>query len=130
MNKKILLLDGNRFYDVEGFYEEVERVFTKDLPWKPAPNLDAFNDLLYGDFGVYGGRESVVVIWKNIAKSREELGFETTKKYYEYRFAQGTPNPAHWERQLQELLDGTGQTLFEIIVEIIKDHKNIEFREA
>ncbi len=130
MNPKTLVLDGARFSDVEGFYEEVERVFTRDLDWKLAPNLDAFNDILYGGFGVYEGDDLITLIWKNIAKSKEDLGFETTRKYYEHRFALGFPNKAHWELQLQELLAGRGQTLFEIIVEIIADHKNIELREA
>ena len=130
MNPKTLVLDGARFSGVAGFYEEVECLFTKDLHWKPAHNLDAFHDLLYGGFGVYASGEPVVLIWKNSAKSAQDLGFETTRKYYEHRFELGFPNPAHWQKQLQELLAGRGQTFFEIVVEIIKDHSNIELREA
>lgn len=128
MNRKTLVLDGNRFGDVAGFYEEVERVFTKNLDWKPAHNLDAFNDLLYGGFGVYESREQIILRWKNSAKSAADLGFETTRKYYEYRFALGFPNPAHWQKLLQELLAGKGQTLFELIGAIVKDHPNIALK--
>ncbi len=37
---------------MEGFYDEIDRVLTKDLDWKTGHNLNALNDLLRGGFGV------------------------------------------------------------------------------
>ena len=34
MDKKEVSLDGNKFHDIIGFYNGVDRVLTKDLTWK------------------------------------------------------------------------------------------------
>ena len=52
MGMKTLLLDGNDFSTLLSFYSAVEKVFTKDLGWKIGRNLDAFNDVLRGGFGI------------------------------------------------------------------------------
>ena len=44
-------IDGRRFSNMAGFYDEVERVFTSGLDWKIGRNLNAFNDILRGGFG-------------------------------------------------------------------------------
>lgn len=51
--KKIVKIDGNNFSTLKGFYDEVERKLTKNLDWNIGRNLDAFNDVLRGGFGVY-----------------------------------------------------------------------------
>jgi len=51
--RQTLIIDGNNFSNLESFYEEIDRVFTKDLDWPTGHKLDAFNDLLRGGFGVY-----------------------------------------------------------------------------
>ena len=45
---KTFLLDGNNFSDMEGFYDEIDKLLTKNLQWKTGHNLNAFNDLLRG----------------------------------------------------------------------------------
>ena len=42
---KIRSIDGNNFSDLEGFYNEIDKILTKDLNWKTGHNLDAYNDL-------------------------------------------------------------------------------------
>ena len=42
---KQIILDGNNFSNIEEFYDEIDRLLTKDLGWKTGHNLDAFNDL-------------------------------------------------------------------------------------
>lgn len=69
-------IDGEDFSDMESFYNEVDRLFTKDLTWKTGHNLNALNDLLRGGFGVYDYHEPIKLIWKNFAKSQEDLGHE------------------------------------------------------
>ncbi len=72
--KKIIIINGNNFTDIESFYDEIDRVLTKDLDWKTGHNLDAFNDLLRGGFGVYDYEDPVKLIWTNFLDSRNYLG--------------------------------------------------------
>ena len=53
-------------------------MLTKDLDWKTGHNLNAFNDLLRGGFGVYEYEEPVKLVWTNFSKSRKVLGQELT----------------------------------------------------
>ena len=49
--REVFTIDGRRFSNMAGFYDEVEQVFTCGLDWKIGRNLDAFNDILRGGFG-------------------------------------------------------------------------------
>ena len=69
-----IIIDGSRFDDIEGFYNEIDRLFTKDLPWKTGHNLDAFNDLLRGGFGVHEYGQPLRIKWMHYSKSKEDLG--------------------------------------------------------
>ena len=46
--REMFTIDGRRFSNMAGFYDEVEQVFTCGLDWKIGRNLDAFNDILRG----------------------------------------------------------------------------------
>ncbi|MEZ3434875.1 MAG: barstar family protein [Lachnospiraceae bacterium] len=70
---KTFTIDGNNFSDLEGFYDEIDKILTKDLEWKTGHNLDAYNDLLRGGFGVHD-EEPIVLKWLNYKKSKRELG--------------------------------------------------------
>ena len=74
---KTIILDGNNFSDMEGFYCEIDKLFTKNLQWKTGHNLDAFRDLLDGGFNVHEYGEPITVRWINYGKSKKELGSET-----------------------------------------------------
>ena len=100
MTKKVLVIDGNNFKILEEFYSEADKVLTKNLTWDTGHNLDAFNDLLRGGFGVHDYEEPIKLIWKNSAKSKSDLSM---MKH--------------------------GETLFDILTSIIKDHEHIEFIE-
>ncbi len=76
MEQKIAIIDGDNFSDLETFYDEVDRVLTKDIDFKTGHNLDAFNDILCGDFGVFSYNETLKLIWTNFTKSRKNLGDE------------------------------------------------------
>jgi len=101
MTKKILEIDGKNFKTLKGFYSEADRVLTFNLNWKTGHNLDAFNDLLRGGFGVHEYFEPIQLIWKDSAKSK---------------------------RDLSKVKDG--MTLYDTIVDIIKSHDHIEFIEG
>ncbi len=79
MGKKVITIDGNNFSDLASFYDEIDRILTKDINWKTGHNLDAFNDLLRGGFGVYEYNEPVRMIWKDFEKSKLDLGVGLTE---------------------------------------------------
>ena len=128
MNKQTITINGANFSDLETFYDEIDRVLTKGLNWKTGHNLNAFNDLLYGGFGVHEYEEPIKLIWIKVNKSKEDLGLEATKNYYKQEIQ--NPNSLNvqlYKEELDKLGNGTGQTFFDIIIEIISKHDDIEF---
>ena len=89
---RIIEINGNKFSNQKGFYREVESKMTSGLNWKIGQNLDAFNDVLCGGFGIHEVDEKYILNWHRSEKSKSEL------KY------------------------------FERIIEIIKEHENIELQ--
>ena len=73
---KQIVIDGNNFSDIEGFYCEMDKLLTRDLTWKTGHNLNAFNDLLRGGFGFHEYGEKLSITWINAGKSRADLGEE------------------------------------------------------
>jgi RNAse (barnase) inhibitor barstar len=94
---KEIIIDGNNFTTWIEFYDEVENKLTKELGWKIGRNLDAFNDVLTGGFGIHDYNEPLIIRWINSDKSKKDLGQSKT-----------------------------GEILFDIIVEIIEGHEHIE----
>lgn len=128
MSKQKIIINGDNFADLESFYVEIDRVLTKDLDWETGHNLDAFNDLLRGGFGAYEYEEPIGLIWTNISKSKADLGLDATKKWYERKIAESkVENQQFFKDKLKELTENKGQTLFDTILEIISEHKHIEF---
>ena len=124
---KTLTIIGRNISDIPTFYAEINRVFMAKEDWQLGESLDALNDLLYGGYGAIEGREKVRIVWQDVAASRAALGVETTRTF----LARKLQRPAGFDvdaigRQLDALDRGTGQTYFEIVVEIISDHRNIE----
>jgi RNAse (barnase) inhibitor barstar len=76
MSKQTIIINGDNFSDIETFYVEIDNVLTKNLDWKTGHNLNAFNDLLCGGFGVFEYDETVKIIWTNFLKSKQTLGQE------------------------------------------------------
>lgn len=55
------------------------------------------------------------------------LGYNTTKVYYLKKLEPGLPfNSAYHEKKLTELENGSGPSYFEIILDIISEHPNIQ----
>ena len=116
-NKKMTVINGSHFSDLDGFYDEVSELFMKDEDWKVG-TLDGFDDILYG--------VDSDIIWKDSEKSKEDLGFDLTKEFYENKIRIGKPfNVELIQQKLDDLVAGKGQTLFEILIEIIESHQNI-----
>ncbi|WP_404986532.1 ribonuclease inhibitor [Chryseobacterium sp. M5] len=116
-HKKMTVINGGHFSDLEGFYEEISQLFMKNEDWKVG-TLDGFDDILYG--------VETDITWKDSQKSKEDLGFDLTKEFYENKIRQGKPfNVQLIQQKLDELIAGKGQTLFGILIGIIESHKNI-----
>lgn len=65
MNKLQITIEGKNINDLESFFVEMDRILTKDLDWETGHNLNAFNDLLMGGFGVHDYNEPIILIWKD-----------------------------------------------------------------
>lgn len=100
MTNKTLIINADNFSTLDGFYDEVDNVLTRGLDWQTGHNLDAFNDLLRGGFGVHDYEEPINLIWQNSDKSKNDLN---------------------------TIRDG--KTLYEILIEIIRGHEHIKFSE-
>jgi RNAse (barnase) inhibitor barstar len=71
---KEIIIDGNNFATLTEFYDEVENKLTKGLGWKIGRNLNAFNDVLSGGFGIHDNEEQIKIKWINAGKSKADLG--------------------------------------------------------
>ncbi|MBR6207974.1 MAG: phosphatase PAP2 family protein [Oscillospiraceae bacterium] len=113
-----LVIDGDNFSDLRGFYAEIDRLFR---PETPTCGLDALNDVLRGGLGGKTTGEPVVIRWVHADKSREDLGYETTAKYYEAALERVHPNNRErMERRLEQARAGEGETLFDRICTLIR----------
>ena len=77
-----IIIDGNKFNNLEEFYQEIEKLFTKDIEFKIGHNLDAFNDLLSGGFGV-NLKKPIIIKWLSYHKSKKDLGDKIILKIIE-----------------------------------------------
>ena len=68
------IIDGNKFSNIEGFFDEIDLIMTKGISFKTGHNLNAFRDNLYGGFGCHEPGEPFVIKWQGYQKSRKELG--------------------------------------------------------
>jgi len=118
-NRHTVVLDGANFSSMGEFYAEISRLLAPGE--KPIRNLDALNDLLRGGFGETEAYEPLAIVWKNAAKSREDLGREATIDYYEERLPRVHPkNRERAEKRLADIRNGVGPTLFDQIIALIE----------
>jgi len=118
---------GAAVRSIPSFYDELNRLFMAGEDWKLGPSLDALDDLLYGGIGALQGDDEVRVVWSDHASSREALGREATAAYYREKLRHPeTYSPGHFRELLAQLESGTGQTYFDIVVEIFSQHPRID----
>lgn len=127
-DKKIYTIDGNDFSTEKEFYDTFSiNVLGEEVGW--GHNLDAFDDVLRGGFGTPD--EGFVFIWKNSDISKEKLGYGETVKWLEDKLIPGHAHPS-WElinkMRLEDAKNRKGKTRFDKLVEIIRDHEDIELR--
>lgn len=123
---KEIIIDGTRFSTLVEFYDEVERKLTKGLGWKIGRNLDAYNDVLRGGFGVHEYGEAIVIHWIHSEVSRQHLGQAATEKYTEAMLGTCHPdNIPYVQEELEKVRKGEGQMLFDLIVEITTGQEHV-----
>ncbi|MEG1022319.1 MAG: ribonuclease inhibitor [Myroides sp.] len=125
MIKKICI-NGSNISDKKSLYQEINRVFMANEDWKIGESLDALNDLLYGGFGLIDGNEPVELIWTNFNRNKELFGFDFTIEFYQEKLKQPKVfSTKIIQQNISDLENGKGLTYFEMILEIIAEHKNI-----
>lgn len=123
---RTLTIDGSRIHDIPSFYDEINRVFMAGVDWTLGPSLDALDDLLYGGYGALDGDAPAILVWTHVAASREALGVDATRQYLLAKLAHPERfSSSQAQRALDALDGGTGQTYFDIVLEIIAAHTNI-----
>jgi len=112
-------IDGSRITSLAAFYDEISRVLIPGVKW--GRNLDAFDDILAGGIGTPA--DGFTLKWSNAAFSAEKLGYAETGRYLEEKLRRCHPSNRESVRgELANARAGTGPTLYDWIIETIRDH--------
>lgn len=124
-SKKIYVVDGSRFATLAECAAEFTQVLELTRPWDG--HLDAFNDFLRGGFGTPD--EGFVLIWQHSALSRQRLGYGETLRWLEERAHHCHPSHiTHFKERIAAARRQEGETLFDTLVAIVRDHEDIDLR--
>lgn len=122
MEQRTLIIDGAQFDDLSGFLAQMDKLLRTDDDSKHTNSLSGLDDLLRGGFGVHHYGEKLSIIWRNAAKSRDDLGYPATAVYWQHVVERCHPSSrAVIENKLEETLHGQGLTLFDMIIDIMTD---------
>jgi len=130
-SRKRFIIDGSHFDSLDSFYDEIERVLCSDFHM--GRNLNAFNDVLRGGFGKYEYEEPIDLTWRHSEKSRHDLGYKETVKYCRKSFfycliAGPYSNLSKIRDDLKRAKAGEGETIFDELIDIIKDNPHIHLK--
>ena len=85
-------------------------------------NLGAFSDILSGGFGTPEG--GFVLRWSHAAESKSHLSYSETVQQLKVRVEKGHHENRQYVRQQLHLAEiNQGPTVFDWLVEIIRDHR-------
>ncbi|MDB5343789.1 MAG: hypothetical protein JWP89_2166 [Schlesneria sp.] len=118
MPKTTYEIDGQSFSTLDEFYGVISRTLIPGVDW--GQNLDAFNDILRGDYGTPEG--GFVLRWVNSEQSRERLGYLETIRFLERRIKESDPDYDFIVAEIEMAREGFGPTVFDWLVEIIRVH--------
>jgi RNAse (barnase) inhibitor barstar len=119
MPKPIIEIDGSRFDTLEDFWEEISARLIPGAMW--GRNFDAFNDILRGGFGTPEG--GFRLRWINFQRSRANLGYPETIRWLEEKAQRcHQSNVLSVKRDIETARRGEGQTVADIIIDIIRIH--------
>jgi RNAse (barnase) inhibitor barstar len=119
MSKPIITIDGACFSSLDEFFMHFQVCALNGASW--GTNLDAFNDVLRGGFGT--PEDGFTLVWKHHNLSKDRLGYSETQRVLRKRVT-----TCHFENvtfvtsELKKAEACEGATVFDWLVEIIKDH--------
>lgn len=112
-------IDGAGFNSLESFYSDVSRKMIPGIDW--GKNLDAFNDLLRGGFGMQ--QEGFILIWRNYTFSQQCLGYEETVRQLELMLEKCHSSlRQRTMKNIESARNGVGPTVFDSLVTIIEEN--------
>ena len=118
MGSVVYEIDGRSFVDFAGFIEEFNRVFVRQFDSTWNGNLDAFNDYLF-----WPDQHPYLLVWRHSDLSRQRLGHEEMAKWLEERVRHcHLLNVPEIQRRLGAACRVEGETMFDLLVEIIRDN--------
>jgi RNAse (barnase) inhibitor barstar len=113
------ILDGEQIRSLDDFYDEFARKVTGQI--RAGRNLDALDDILRGGFGP--PLEGFVLRWADAEVSKKHLSHSETVKELTLRLERCHPtNRDRVRGQLADARNGVGPTVFDWIVETIRNH--------
>ncbi|MDH1881099.1 barstar family protein [Empedobacter falsenii] len=125
--KKEIQIDGSKIQDLTSLYKEFNDKLMPNEDWELGESLDALDDLLYGGFGEINGNEAIRFVWTDFERMKELFGYDFTLNFYQNKLKYPEVfNVELIQNSIEELQNGNGKTYFEIILEIIESHSNIE----
>src|SRR5690606_37785309 len=114
----VLVVDGSRFDDLEGFSREVSRLLDS-YTWRG--NLDGLNDVLRGGYGTPRGGS--VLRWLHAERARAALGHAETARRLERLLPSVDPSGrAAFVARLDAARRGEGPTHFDEVVALVREH--------
>jgi len=123
--KTEFIVDGSNFTGLDEAVLEFSRALKFDPPW--TGNFDAFNDMLNGGFGTPD--KGFLLVWRNSELSRTHLGYEATLRWLNAHVQSCHPtNVPDFKRRIESAKRNEGETLFDMLVEIIRGHEDVELR--
>jgi hypothetical protein len=133
MNAPIFQIDGNRCTDFAALISEFNRVFGEAWGKDWQGNLDAFNDMLDWPNNAMldwpNDRAPYVLSFFNSEAARRHLGHLAMADWLRNKLSQCEPGFGEtWREELKSAENGQGRTLFDWLVEIIRDHPQIDLR--
>lgn len=118
-----MVIEGSEIHSISDLYDQLNELFAGVDTWKIDDSLDALNDVLY----TIAARDSATrIIWQDHLASAESLGFTATRSWLIAKL--DAPQVFNRERinaDIAALDTGTGQTYFQIVLEIFADHPTI-----
>jgi RNAse (barnase) inhibitor barstar len=116
-----VVLDGRKCPTLEAFYDHIAEVMGFPAWW--GRNLDALDEMLRGDDGATQKR---VIRWRNAESARTALGFPETVCQLEQRLARCHPaSRGVVEQELQAARSGQGPTVFEWLVDALRESADL-----
>ncbi len=82
--EKWIFIDGRDIHTLNDFFDQIEQKLTYKIDFKTGRNLNAFNDLLWGGFGIHEYEEPLHIVWIYAEKSRQALGDKYFNKIINY----------------------------------------------